>query len=62
MGSENGDLDEKPVHRQEIKVPYWLDETEVTREAYIGGVYKQVVAQERQTVNIQQIITNQSTG
>ncbi|MEZ4632903.1 MAG: formylglycine-generating enzyme family protein [Deinococcales bacterium] len=33
MGSEQYDS-EKPVHRQEIKAPYWLDETEVTREAY----------------------------
>ena len=31
MGSENGDVDEKPLTRVTITKPYWLGKTEVTR-------------------------------
>ena len=31
MGSENGDSDEKPVHRVTLTKPYYLGETEVTQ-------------------------------
>ena len=34
MGSEDGDLDEKPVNTQYFTKPFWIDETEVTRAAY----------------------------
>ena len=37
MGSEDGDSDERPVHKQCIEEPFWLDKYEVTNLAY-GGV------------------------
>jgi formylglycine-generating enzyme required for sulfatase activity len=40
MGSENGDLHERPVHRVTISEPFWLGKTEVTQaqwEAVMGS-------------------------
>ena len=34
MGSENGELNEKPIHIQRFDSPFWIDKTEVTRGAY----------------------------
>ena len=34
MGSDNGKADEKPVHRVNIKSPFWIGETETTFEQY----------------------------
>ncbi|MEZ4631151.1 MAG: SUMF1/EgtB/PvdO family nonheme iron enzyme [Deinococcales bacterium] len=53
MGSEQPENDrEMPVHRQDINAPYWLDETEVTREAY-ENVSVKINAQQRQRTFIQ---------
>lgn len=34
MGKEGGNSDEIPMHTQIFTKPFWIDETEVTREAY----------------------------
>ncbi len=34
MGSENGDWDEKPVHKVKITTPFYISETEVTNQQY----------------------------
>ena len=34
MGSDEGDNDERPVHRVEFKRPFWMAKTEVTNQQY----------------------------
>jgi formylglycine-generating enzyme required for sulfatase activity len=34
MGSDDGDADEKPVTKQCIQKPFWIDKTEVTNQQY----------------------------
>ncbi len=34
MGSEEGDVNERPAHKQRLTIPFWIDETEVTRASY----------------------------
>jgi len=40
MGSDTGETDEQPVHRQCFEQPFWIDQTEVTQAQFArwGGV------------------------
>jgi formylglycine-generating enzyme required for sulfatase activity len=40
MGSENGDSDEKPVHRVTLTKPFWLGKFEVTQAQYEALISK----------------------
>lgn len=40
MGSDNGDSNEQPVHKQDITAPFWVDKYEVTQGDFerLGGI------------------------
>lgn len=51
MGSDKGDTDEQPVHRQCFDLPFWIDRYEVTNAQYGNAGYFSGKNQPRDTVS-----------